>query len=253
MIKLSVVIITFNEERNIERCLASVKDLADEIVVVDSGSTDNTQNICETYNTKFYSHPFEGHIEQKNYALTLAKNDFVLSLDADEALSAELKDSILEVKKSGNFDGYTMNRLTNYCGSWIKHSDWYPDIKLRLFKKEKGRWGGLNPHDKFILQDNSKTKHLEGDLLHYSYYTVEEHQNRTIKYAEIAAQSLFNLHKKTSIFRPYLSALVKFLRIYILKLGFLDGFNGLIISTMTAWGTYLKYKKLYNLNKREKV
>ena len=249
MIKLSVVIITYNEERNIERCLASVGGIADEIIVVDSGSLDMTQSICQIYGANFSFHAFEGHIEQKNYALTLAKNDFVLSLDADEALSEELKDSILEVKKSGDFDGFTMNRLNNYCGSWIKHSDWYPDIKLRLFNKERGQWGGLNPHDKFFLQDNSITKHLEGDLLHYSYYTVEEHHNRTVKYAEIAAQALFSLHKKVSFFRPYLSALAKFLRVYILKLGFLDGVNGLIISAITAWGTYLKYKKLCNLNK----
>lgn len=249
MNKLSVVIITFNEERNIERCLASVEGIADEIIVVDSGSTDKTQSICETYHTKFYFHPFEGHIEQKNYALSLAENDFVLSLDADEALSEELKNSILEVKKKVNFDGYTLNRLTNYCGSWIHHSDWYPDTKLRLFNKEQGQWGGLNPHDKFILESNLKTKHLNGDLLHYSYYTIDEHRIRTIRYAEIAAQALFGLHKKISFFRPYLSSLVKFLRIYILKRGFLDGTNGLIISKITAWGTFLKYKKLRELNK----
>ena len=143
MTQLSVVIITFNEERNISRCLDSVKDIADDVVVVDSFSVDKTEQICKEKGARFISHTFDGHIQQKNWAITQAKFPHILSLDADEALSDELKKSILEVKKNWKHDGYSMNRLTNYCGQWIYHCGWYPDRKLRLFNSKKGNWGGL--------------------------------------------------------------------------------------------------------------
>lgn len=249
MIKLSVVIITMNEERNIGRCLASVKSIADEIVVVDSGSSDNTQKIAEREGARFYFHPFEGHIEQKNYALSKANFPYVLSLDADEALSEELSKSILEVKQNWQFDGYTMNRLTNYCGTWIKHSGWYPDTKLRLIQREKGKWGGTNPHDKLELFPKVKTAHLKGDILHYSYYSVQEHRERSLKYAEIAAQALYNKGKRGVFIKRYLSAGVKFVKAYFLSLGFLDGAYGWKICTIESKASYLKYKKLYALSK----
>lgn len=249
MIKLSVIIITLNEERNIGRCLSSVEEIADEIVVIDSGSTDKTQSICEHYGAKFSFHPFSGHIEQKKYSLTQAAYPYVLSLDADEALSPTLKQSIKETKKNWEYDGFTMNRLTNYCGSWIKHSGWYPDPKLRLFKQDKGCWGGINPHDEFILEPNTQSMHLEGDLLHYSYYSREEHRDRTIKYAEISAKALFDLAKNVTFIRPYFSATAKFLKGFILYRGFLDGANGWRISKLSAWGTYHKYIKLLQMHK----
>ena len=137
-VQISAVIITFNEEKNIERCLQSLQGIVDEIVVVDSFSKDQTKSICEKYNVKFVEHAFEGHIEQKNYAITQASYPYVLSLDADEALDETLKSSILKVKKNWTHDGYSMNRLTNYCGSWIKHCGWYQDTKLRLWDARKG-------------------------------------------------------------------------------------------------------------------
>ena len=162
-VKLSVVIITFNEEKNIARCLESVKDIADEIVVVDSFSKDKTEEICRGYGVKFIEHKFEGHIEQKNYASSQATYQHVLSLDADEALSDELKESIIKVKNDWNGYGYSMNRLTNYCGKWIHHCGWYPDTKIRLMDKSKGKWDGDNPHDQFIMQDNAEAIQLKGD------------------------------------------------------------------------------------------
>ena len=139
-VKLSVVIITFNEERDIERCLKSVETVADEIVVVDSYSTDRTEEICKIYKARFIQHSFAGHIEQKNWAIGQASHPHILSLDSDEALDETLRQSILNAKENWQGAGYTMNRMTNYCGKWIRHCGWYPDQKLRLWESNKGRW-----------------------------------------------------------------------------------------------------------------
>lgn len=253
MIKISVVIITMNEERNIGRCLASVKGIADELLVVDSGSTDNTQKIAETAGAQFYIHPFEGHIEQKNYALSKASFPYVLSLDADEALSEELRTSILKVKQQWQYDGYTMNRITNYCGTWIKHSGWYPDTKLRLIHRDKGKWGGTNPHDKLELFSKTETFRLNGDILHYSYYSVQEHRDRSVNYANIAAQALYKKGKKCVYIKPYLSAGAKFVKSFFISLGFLDGIQGWRICTIESKASFMKYKKLRALWKIERV
>src|SRR6056297_3319413 len=175
-IKISVVIITFNEEKNIKRCLASIQDVADDIVVVDSYSDDRTEALCKSYGARFITHTFHSHIDQKNWAITQAVYPHILSLDADESLSAELKESILEVKKDWEYDGYYFNRLTNYCGKWIRHTTWYPSRKLRLWDSRKGSWGGINPHDQFILEPGCTRKYLKGDILHYSYYQLDEHR-----------------------------------------------------------------------------
>jgi len=250
-IKLSVVIITFNEEKNIERCLTSVKDIADEIVVVDSFSTDKTAEICQKFNVRFIPHKFDGHIEQKNWAITQALFPHILSLDADEALDETLKKNILDVKKNWQFDGYEMNRLTNYCGKWIKHCGWYPDKKLRLWDSRKGKWGGTNPHDKFELE-NKKTKagFLNGDILHYSFYTIEDHIKQINYFSDIASKALHNKGKKTSFVNLCFSPAAKFISNYFLQLGFLDGYYGFVISKQSAKHTYLKYKKLQLLNRK---
>ena len=262
MIPLSVVIITNNEERNIGRCLASVKAIADEIVVVDSFSEDRTVHICAEYGARFSQHAFEGHIQQKNYAASLAKNDWVLSLDADEALSPELQNSIVEVLRHAQLveaspanieggvvkvkpDAYKMNRLTNYCGHWVKHCGWYPDTKLRLFNRTKGQWGGVNPHDKYELHNkNAPVGFLQGDILHYSFYTVAEHYKQTEYFSTIAAQAHYQRGKRAYWFNLIINPGIKFLRDYFIKLGFLDGATGFTISRIQAWGNYLKYKKI---------
>ncbi len=241
---LSVVIITYNEARNIERCLASVAGLADEIVVLDSFSTDATPDICRAHGARFFQHAFDGHIEQKNRALGMATHDWVLALDADEALDDTLRAAILAQKTQPVHDGYTMNRLTNYCGQWIRHSGWYPDRKLRFFNRHKARWGGLNPHDKIEMDTDATTGHLEGDLLHFSYYTVQEHIERSRKYALIGANAMKLAGKRGSYLHLIVNPVSKFIRNYVFKGGFRDGKMGWTICWITAWETYLKYRAL---------
>ncbi len=241
MVPLSVVIITFNEARNIGRCIDSVQAIADEIVVVDSFSTDQTESICREKGARFVQHAFEGHIEQKNWALTQAHYPHVLSLDADEALSPALTESIQKVKQTWAFDAYILNRRTNYCGQWIWYSGWYPDRKLRLFDRRKGSWGGQNPHDKVAMQPGIMAQWIKGDLLHYSYYSVAEHYERAKKYAQIAALARQQQGKRSWWVQVFLSPLAKFIRNYVIKRGFLDGKAGLTIAWISALETYWKY------------
>ena len=246
---LSAVIITFNEERNIGRCLDSLAGVADEIVVVDSFSTDRTEAICREKGARFVQHPFGGHIEQKNYALSQAAHDWVLSLDADEALSDDLRQSVLAVKDHWQAEGYAMNRLTNYCGQWIRHSGWYPDRKLRLFDRRLAQWGGQNPHDKIEMTPGARQLRLRGDLLHYSYYTEEEHYSRARKYADIAAKAMYARGRRARWWNLALSPAVKWLRNYVFKRGFLDGRAGWTICRISALETGWKYRALRELEK----
>jgi glycosyltransferase involved in cell wall biosynthesis len=250
MPELSVVIITFNEERNIARCIDAVRDLADDIVVVDSFSTDKTIEIAEAKGARVVSHSFPGHIEQKNWAITQAKYPFILSLDADEVVSDELKKSILQVKKDKHYDGYTMNRLTNYCGKWVRHCGWYPDKKLRLWDSALGKWGGINPHDKYEMDKGVKIKHLKGDLLHYSYYSLIDHINQVNKFTEISAKALHDMGKNASLLKVVFSAVFRFVRDYFFKLGILDGYTGFLICRISAQAAFFKYAKLRQLNKQ---
>ncbi len=248
---LSVVIITKNEEKNIGRCLESVLPVADEIVVVDSLSDDNTKNICLHYGARFIEQPFLGYIQQKNFALSQATHAFVLSLDADEALDSQLVQSILAIKQqAAPASAYKMNRLTNFCGRWIRHGRWYPDQKVRLFNKEQAEWGGENPHDKIILANDAQPIHLKGDILHYSYYTIEEYLNQINKFSTIQAEGLYKRGKKASAIKIYLNPVIAFIRAYLFGAGFRDGYRGLIIAYGIAYTTLLKYAKLKLLNEK---
>jgi glycosyltransferase involved in cell wall biosynthesis len=247
--KLSAVIITFNEERNIRRCIESLIGVADEIVVIDSYSTDATRGIAESLGAMFMEHPFEGHIQQKNYALSCAQHEWILSLDADEALDETLRASILEVKKSGSSFGYSMNRLTNYCGHWVRHCGWYPDTKVRLIRAGKGMWQGTNPHDRLDLLDGHKAIRLNGDILHYSYYKPEDHHKQIEYFGDIAARELHRQQKRIGWPMVFAKVAVQFIKSYFLKLGILDGTTGWTISRMSAYATWRKYSKLKALYK----
>lgn len=251
-IKLSAVVITFNEEKNIAACLKSLQAVADEIIVLDSFSTDRTKKICEQFDVQFVTHSFDGYTAQKNRADKLAKHDFILSLDADELLSDELKQAILEVKKNSLHDAYFFNRLNHYCGKAIRVTDWYPDRKLRLWNKNKGQWEGDFLHEKVVLQVGTSTKFLEGDLLHYSFASIEEHILQANKFSSIAAAQLVSAQKKGLFFRLLLNPFFKFFKNYVLKRGFLAGWYGFIISNIIAFETFLKYAKAIHLKFKKK-
>lgn len=253
MIKLSAAIITFNEEKNIAQCISSVKELADEVILIDSFSTDRTVEIAKELGAKVIQHEFLGYIEQKNLALEHTQFDHVISLDGDEALSEELQKNIKKIKENWDCDGYMFNRCTNYCGHWVKHCGWYPDKKLRLWKKESGKWGGANPHDIVEMKPDSKIGYLKGDILHYSYPSVSSHVNQTNNFTTIAAKEAFGRGVRSSIFKPLVRGKLKFLRDYFFKLGFLDGRYGLIICVINGLSAFLKYAKIKELQDGKEI
>lgn len=253
MIKLSVVIITFNEDRNIARCLKSIISVADEIVVVDSFSTDRTQEICNSFGVKFIQNSFSGYIAQKNFALSQCQSNYVLSLDADEALDEILIKQIKLIKDSWHADAYSFNRLTSHCGKFIYHCGWYPDVKIRLWDRRLGKWGGEDPHDKVILSDNAHKIHTIGTIIHHSYYTLEEHVLQSNKFSTIAAQEKFSKGITTNLFKIWIYPKFRFFKDFFLRLGFLDGFHGYLVCRINAHEVFLKYSKLLLLQRNAKI
>lgn len=246
---LSVVIITYNEEHNIARCLESVKSLADEIVVLDSYSTDNTAEIARCHGAVVYQEKFRGYIGQKNLAIQLASHHYILSLDADEALDDELSAAILREKNSLLHRAYSMNRCTNYCGHFIRHGLWYPDKKIRLFDRRVARWGGLNPHDKIVTDKGFPVMHLKGNILHYSFNTVDDHIWQNNRLSSIAAVSLYNIGARSTWLKMLVRPSWAFINGYFFRLGFLDGIDGFTIAVNTSHQVFLKYSKLYKLQR----
>lgn len=244
MARLSVAIITYNEEKNIAKCLASVKDIADDIVIVDSASTDNTVAIAKDYGARVIDHPFEGYGQQKNFATDNALYDWVLSLDADEELSPELKQSIMEVKENAEYHVYEMPRLTNYCGQWIHHCGWYPDRQTRLYNRTKGRWIERRVHEYWALNEEGKKGLLTGDLLHYSFASLADHLAKIEKYTELAAREGAANGKSASIALIIFSPIWHFIHEYVFKLGFLDGIAGYTICRLSAYAAFQKYSRI---------
>jgi glycosyltransferase involved in cell wall biosynthesis len=249
MDRISVVIITLNEAGRLARCLQSVQMVADEIIVLDSGSSDDTLLIAEKWGAKTFHAPFSGYIEQKNKALEFASHRYVLSLDADEALSEELSASIQKAKQELRFDCYQMNRCTFYCGKFIRHGSWYPDRKTRLFNKEKAKWGGINPHDRVEISKDSNRQFLKGDILHYSYDSLEDHIHQNNRFSSIAAKAYFSKGKRAHYGQFIFNPVWAFLQGYFFRMGFLDGYRGYVIARNIAHMTFMKYYKLKALEK----
>jgi len=249
--KLSVVIITFNEEKNIGRCISSVKDIADDIVVVDSFSTDRTAEICIKSGVRFIQCEWKGYSEQKNFANSLAEFDWIFSIDADEALSDELKASILRIKKTYTSPVFRICRITNYCGKWIHHSGWYPDIKVRFFDRRFHHWEGAI-HERINVTVESEIPVLQGDCCHYSYYSHEGHRRQARHLSELVALDLFNKRKKVCWLKVLFAPPLKFFKMFFINFGFLDGAAGFSIARISSNAVCNKYEKLRNLYKAEK-
>ncbi|RLB07044.1 MAG: glycosyltransferase family 2 protein [Deltaproteobacteria bacterium] len=242
-IGISGVVVCFNEEENIERCLKSLT-WTDEIVVVDSYSTDNTVSICKKYTDRVYQREWPGINKQKEYAVSLAKNEWVFILDADEVVSEELKEEIIKRLSSdkGKYDGYMVKRHTYYLGRWINHGGWYPDYKLRLFKKQKGYFVGKDPHDKIAVSGD--VAKLNGEIYHFTYKDIAHHIRTINSFSDVVAN---NEKEKERFIIPKMlfKPAIKFLETYVYKLGFLDGIPGFIISVLSSYYVFIKYAKLW--------
>jgi glycosyltransferase involved in cell wall biosynthesis len=239
-LRLSAVIITKNEEVNIGRCLNAIHDWVDEVIVVDSGSTDRTKEICSRHaKVKWYEQKWLGYGQQKNYANNLATGDYILSLDADEVVSPELKADILARRPWQGV--YRLNRLTNYCGQWIHHCGWRPDHQWRLFNKTLARWNEKQVHEHLEFAAETPTATLNGDLYHYSYYSIHDHWVRILPYAKLGAERAKKKPKIVLAIQSVVNPPLRFIKTYLFQLGFLDGYYGLVICVLTAYGVYKKY------------
>ncbi len=239
--KISATIITHNEERNLPRAIESLR-CADEILVVDSGSSDRTIEIAEKLGAKIIDSPWPGYAKQKNLAAERAENDWILSLDADESLSEALEAEIWHIKKNGaQFDAYTMPRQARYLGRWIKHSGWYPDRKIRLYNRAKATWAGDFVHES--VKVDGSLGHLEGNLLHFTCDSLSEHLKTMDRYTTLAAEQLVGSGLKVTWGRLIFEPPWTFFNTYVLKAGFLDGVEGLAIANMAALYNFLKYAK----------
>lgn len=246
--KITFGIITLNEERNLERCLSSIKPVADEILVVDSGSTDRTRTIALTFGAVVHEISWPGYVIQKNNVLALASNDWVFSLDADEALSPELLEQIRSIKAGpakNDCAGFSMPRCVLYDNRWIRHGDWYPDRLTRLFRKSKAFFTGGLVHERLVIQ--GPVHPLSGDIEHHSFQDTPDHFERCRKYARLWAQDKYNQGRSASWVAPFLHSGFRFFRGYFLKLGFLDGPQGFRIAAISSYEVYLKYSLLREL------
>lgn len=249
--KISACVICCNEELKIGRCLQSLT-WCDEILVIDSFSKDSTVEICRKYTDRVYQREWLGYIGQRNMVREMASCPWILFLDSDEEVSPALRDEILEEfeKGTGPYLGYAFPRQVFYLGRWIRHGEWYPDIKLRLFKKIHGRTEGQEPHDKVVV--NGPVKTLKNHIWHYTYDDIRDHLDTVNRFSTIAAQQKFvqenSYHWRDLVFRPFFH----FMKGYFLKRGFLDGTHGLIIAMISSYGAFAKYAKLWELWLKEK-
>jgi glycosyltransferase involved in cell wall biosynthesis len=245
---LSACIIAMDEEDRIGDCLASLA-FCDEIVVVDSHSTDRTREVAASFGARVIERDWPGHVAQKEFAIRAAQHDWVLCLDADERLSPELAGEITALRDAGFPDkaGWRFPRLSRYLGAWVRRGTWYPDRQLRLFDRRRGRWGGHNPHDRVELDGPLGT--LKGDLLHDPYRDLAEHLETIDRYTTTMAQGMRDRGRRASLLDLVLRPPVRFLRFYVLKGGFLLGWRGIVLAYLAAHYVRLKYAKLLVLER----
>jgi glycosyltransferase involved in cell wall biosynthesis len=242
---LSACVITLNEEQNLPRVLRSVEGIADEVVVVDCGSSDRTQEIARDHGAKVIVHPWSGYSDQKNFAARAAAHEWILSLDADEEVSPELRMSLLAWKlMEPEYDVYEFTRRSFYLGGWIAHSGWYPDRQRRLFRRDAARFSGM-VHE--ALRSDGAIGRLRGDVLHYTINSIAEHHDKVERYSTLAARQMYLEGKRNWRAGCYLASPWSWIRSYIVRGGFLDGFRGRSIARMACRTVHLKYRKLGQL------
>ncbi|MEY3219359.1 MAG: hypothetical protein RIT27_716 [Pseudomonadota bacterium] len=248
---LSIIIITKNADKTINNCLNSLK-FSNEIIVLDSGSSDRTQEICRQFTNLVFETDWQGFGIQKNRALEKATGDWVLSIDADEEITEELALEIQTVIREEKYTAFYLPRLSNYCGTWIKHGGWYPDYILRLWKRGTARFSDEIVHEKVIVE-KGEIGYLKEPLLHYAYDNLESVLEKLNRYSTLGAQMAFEKGKKSSLSKAMVHGIATFLKSYILRLGFLDGKAGLILAVSNAEGCYYRYLKLMYLGEKNGV
>lgn len=247
---LSIIIVAKNESEHIARCLESIS-WADEIIVFDSGSTDNTVEICKNFTPHVFETDWPGFGPQKQRALDKTSGDWVLSIDADEQITKALQSEILKAIQNpqNTHHGFEIPRLSSYCGKQIKHGGWWPDYVLRLFQKKQGKFSDSLVHERVIL--NGSTSQLKSPILHESYTSLEEVLSKTNNYSSLGAKMLFDDGKKSSLVHAIIRGVWTFFRTYIIKASFIDGEQGLMLAISNAEVTYYKYLKLHFLNQQK--
>jgi len=248
-VNISVVVITYNEEKRIEAALQSVAALASEIVVVDSFSIDNTVKIARKFTNRIFQRKWTNFADQKNYGNSQTSFPWILSLDADERVSPELQEEILKFKQQEpQYSGFSIPRQVFYLGKWIRHSGWYPDRKVRLFRKEDVHWEGNYVHEKLVVQ--GKIKKLKNSIHHFTYQGLSDHLARINKFSDLGAQKLYAQKKKCRWYHLAFLPFSRFLKSFCWKLGFLDGFAGLVISVLNGYAIFVRYAKLREIWKK---
>jgi glycosyltransferase involved in cell wall biosynthesis len=242
MQNISVIVITKNEERNILRCLISLQGLADEVVVLDSGSTDKTLQICKEMGAQVHNIEWQGYAKTKNLGHAKAQFSYILSIDADEELSPDLRKAITDLKSEGLNGAYSLDRHNFYLGKWIKRAGWHPDNKIRLFDKDKATWEGDFVHEELVLTNPEAVLRIDGPLNHYSIQSIDQHINTVKKYAQLAADRENSEKKPRSAIKSGLSTIYTFISIYLFKLGMLEGKRGFQIALYSSWSKWLRYR-----------
>ena len=248
---ISAIIVCFNEEERIERCLNSVK-WCDEIVVVDSYSTDRTAEICHRFTDTVVQRKWTGYRDQKEFAHSQATKDWVLLVDSDEEVSPELKEEIEAIltRRDLFYAGYQLPRLVYYLGRWWRRAGWYPDYTLRLFRRDKGSWGGSEPHEKITV--DGPVRRLNHPLFHYSYRNIEDHIQRINRFTSISSRELRREKQSWCLHDALIRPAWRFFRSYFIKRGFMEGFAGFHVAVTAAVYVFLKYAKLWELELEEK-
>jgi glycosyltransferase involved in cell wall biosynthesis len=248
-VKISAVCITYNEEDKIEAALQSVAGIAAEIIVVDSQSTDKTVKLVRKFTDRVFERSWTNYADQKNFANSQVSHPWILSLDADERLSPELREELLTlVKQEPLCSAFSIPRRVFYLGKWIRHSGWYPDRKIRLFRKDRARWEGEYVHEDLVV--DGRVNKLKGAIHHFTYRNISDHLTRINHFSDLGAQKLYAQKKKSRWRHFTVLPVSRFLKSYILKGGFLDGFAGLVISVLNGYAIFVRYAKLREIWKK---